>query len=171
MWQEGASLFSYKIADGQRFKLITRFPALTWLWRPMTDPPVCASSPPQNGRLPCDADIERLTLNEGYINGAHHVSGFEARNYPCCCSRGTNSKHATKWDDRIFTLPSFTVQDGAWAGDGRVLHSRGRSSGAASCCLCRDQWRWHHTANRNHGTKIDSKKNWRMIFKKVTITF
>ncbi|XP_036956978.1 catenin delta-1 isoform X2 [Acanthopagrus latus] len=26
----------------------------------------------QNGRLPCDADIERLTLNEGYINGSHH---------------------------------------------------------------------------------------------------
>ncbi|CAJ1052958.1 catenin delta-1 isoform X3 [Xyrichtys novacula] len=26
----------------------------------------------QNGRLPCDADIERLTLNEGYINGTHH---------------------------------------------------------------------------------------------------
>ncbi|XP_075892573.1 catenin delta-1 isoform X2 [Nelusetta ayraudi] len=26
----------------------------------------------QNGRLPCDADIDRLTLNEGYINGAHH---------------------------------------------------------------------------------------------------
>ncbi|XP_068177475.1 catenin delta-1 isoform X2 [Antennarius striatus] len=26
----------------------------------------------QNGRIPCDADIERLTLNEGYINGSHH---------------------------------------------------------------------------------------------------
>nr|XP_020451711.1 catenin delta-1-like isoform X2 [Monopterus albus] len=26
----------------------------------------------QNSRLPCDADIERLTLNEGYINGTHH---------------------------------------------------------------------------------------------------
>ncbi|XP_076001329.1 catenin delta-1 isoform X2 [Genypterus blacodes] len=26
----------------------------------------------QNGRHPCDADIERLTLNEGYINGSHH---------------------------------------------------------------------------------------------------
>ncbi|XP_063739576.1 catenin delta-1 isoform X1 [Eleginops maclovinus] len=26
----------------------------------------------QNGRIPCDADIERLTLNEGYINGTHH---------------------------------------------------------------------------------------------------
>ncbi|KAM8771756.1 catenin delta-1 isoform 2-T3 [Acanthopagrus schlegelii] len=26
----------------------------------------------QNGRPPCDADIERLTLNEGYINGSHH---------------------------------------------------------------------------------------------------
>ncbi|XP_047433697.1 catenin delta-1 isoform X2 [Mugil cephalus] len=26
----------------------------------------------QNGRAPCDADIERLTLNEGYINGTHH---------------------------------------------------------------------------------------------------
>uniref|UniRef100_A0A3Q1BYN3 Catenin (cadherin-associated protein), delta 1 n=1 Tax=Amphiprion ocellaris TaxID=80972 RepID=A0A3Q1BYN3_AMPOC len=26
----------------------------------------------QNGRLPCDADIERLKLNEGYINGTHH---------------------------------------------------------------------------------------------------
>ncbi|XP_056442901.1 catenin delta-1 isoform X1 [Gadus chalcogrammus] len=26
----------------------------------------------QNGRLPCDADIERLTLNESYINGTHH---------------------------------------------------------------------------------------------------
>uniref|UniRef100_A0AAQ6A918 Catenin (cadherin-associated protein), delta 1 n=1 Tax=Amphiprion ocellaris TaxID=80972 RepID=A0AAQ6A918_AMPOC len=25
-----------------------------------------------NGRLPCDADIERLKLNEGYINGTHH---------------------------------------------------------------------------------------------------
>ncbi|XP_051239879.1 catenin delta-1 isoform X1 [Dicentrarchus labrax] len=25
-----------------------------------------------NGRIPCDADIERLTLNEGYINGTHH---------------------------------------------------------------------------------------------------
>uniref|UniRef100_A0A665WCD7 Catenin delta-1-like n=1 Tax=Echeneis naucrates TaxID=173247 RepID=A0A665WCD7_ECHNA len=28
----------------------------------------------QNGRIPCDADIERLTLNESYINGTHHVS-------------------------------------------------------------------------------------------------
>ncbi|KAF3851962.1 hypothetical protein F7725_005317 [Dissostichus mawsoni] len=27
----------------------------------------------QNGRIPCDADIERLTLNEGYINGTHHM--------------------------------------------------------------------------------------------------
>uniref|UniRef100_A0A3Q2C6I2 Catenin (cadherin-associated protein), delta 1 n=1 Tax=Cyprinodon variegatus TaxID=28743 RepID=A0A3Q2C6I2_CYPVA len=27
----------------------------------------------QNGRIPCDADLERLTLNEGYINGTHHV--------------------------------------------------------------------------------------------------
>uniref|UniRef100_A0A3Q1G1D0 Catenin (cadherin-associated protein), delta 1 n=1 Tax=Acanthochromis polyacanthus TaxID=80966 RepID=A0A3Q1G1D0_9TELE len=26
----------------------------------------------QNGRIPCDADIERLKLNEGYINGTHH---------------------------------------------------------------------------------------------------
>ncbi|XP_031720278.1 catenin delta-1 isoform X3 [Anarrhichthys ocellatus] len=26
----------------------------------------------QNGRIPCDADIDRLTLNEGYINGTHH---------------------------------------------------------------------------------------------------
>ncbi|XP_037545523.1 catenin delta-1 isoform X2 [Nematolebias whitei] len=26
----------------------------------------------QNGRIPCDADIERLTLSEGYINGTHH---------------------------------------------------------------------------------------------------
>ncbi|CAL8331348.1 unnamed protein product [Merluccius merluccius] len=26
----------------------------------------------QNGRIPCDADIERLTLNEGYVNGTHH---------------------------------------------------------------------------------------------------
>ncbi|XP_067354325.1 catenin delta-1 isoform X2 [Channa argus] len=26
----------------------------------------------QNGRLPCDADIEKLTLNEGYSNGTHH---------------------------------------------------------------------------------------------------
>ncbi|XP_061625966.1 catenin delta-1 isoform X3 [Phyllopteryx taeniolatus] len=26
----------------------------------------------QNGRLPCDAEIERLTLNEGYVNGTHH---------------------------------------------------------------------------------------------------
>uniref|UniRef100_A0A665WCG8 Catenin delta-1-like n=1 Tax=Echeneis naucrates TaxID=173247 RepID=A0A665WCG8_ECHNA len=26
----------------------------------------------QNGRIPCDADIERLTLNESYINGTHH---------------------------------------------------------------------------------------------------
>ncbi|XP_061833059.1 catenin delta-1 isoform X2 [Nerophis lumbriciformis] len=26
----------------------------------------------QNGRVPCDADIERLTLNEGYVNGTHH---------------------------------------------------------------------------------------------------
>ncbi|XP_008405914.1 catenin delta-1 isoform X2 [Poecilia reticulata] len=26
----------------------------------------------QNGRIPCDADLERLTLNEGYINGTHH---------------------------------------------------------------------------------------------------
>ncbi|XP_069386602.1 catenin delta-1 isoform X2 [Paralichthys olivaceus] len=26
----------------------------------------------QNGRIPCNADIERLTLNEGYINGTHH---------------------------------------------------------------------------------------------------
>ncbi|XP_056135450.1 catenin delta-1 isoform X2 [Lampris incognitus] len=26
----------------------------------------------QNGRVPCDADIERLTLNEGYINGTCH---------------------------------------------------------------------------------------------------
>ncbi|KAF7663159.1 hypothetical protein LDENG_00216900 [Lucifuga dentata] len=25
----------------------------------------------QNGCIPCDADIERLTLNEGYINGSH----------------------------------------------------------------------------------------------------
>lgn len=33
-----------------------------------------SSSPLQNGRIPCDADIERLTLNEGYINGTHHVS-------------------------------------------------------------------------------------------------
>lgn len=31
----------------------------------------------QNGRIPCDADIERLTLNEGYINGTHHVSTFQ----------------------------------------------------------------------------------------------
>lgn len=36
--------------------------------------PVCFSL--QNGRLPCDADLERLTLNEGYINGTHHVSMF-----------------------------------------------------------------------------------------------
>lgn len=57
----------------------------------MTDPLLCVSSPPQNGRLPCDADIDRLTLNEGYINGAHHVSGFRAGNYPCCCSTGANS--------------------------------------------------------------------------------
>uniref|UniRef100_A0A4W6DKC4 Catenin delta 1 n=1 Tax=Lates calcarifer TaxID=8187 RepID=A0A4W6DKC4_LATCA len=28
--------------------------------------------PTHNGRIPCDADIERLTLNEGYINGTHH---------------------------------------------------------------------------------------------------
>ncbi|XP_041640550.1 catenin delta-1 isoform X2 [Cheilinus undulatus] len=28
----------------------------------------------QNGRIPCDADIERLTLNEGYINGTHLFS-------------------------------------------------------------------------------------------------
>ncbi|XP_060903369.1 catenin delta-1 isoform X3 [Labrus mixtus] len=28
----------------------------------------------QNGRIPCDADIERLTLNEGYINGSHLFS-------------------------------------------------------------------------------------------------
>ncbi|XP_068607585.1 catenin delta-1 [Brachionichthys hirsutus] len=27
----------------------------------------------QNGRVPCDADIERLTLSEGYVNGSHHV--------------------------------------------------------------------------------------------------
>ncbi|XP_047222649.1 catenin delta-1 isoform X4 [Girardinichthys multiradiatus] len=26
----------------------------------------------QNGRIACDADLERLTLNEGYINGTHH---------------------------------------------------------------------------------------------------
>uniref|UniRef100_A0A672ZAD5 Catenin (cadherin-associated protein), delta 1 n=1 Tax=Sphaeramia orbicularis TaxID=375764 RepID=A0A672ZAD5_9TELE len=26
----------------------------------------------QNGRIPCDADLERLTLSEGYINGTHH---------------------------------------------------------------------------------------------------
>ncbi|XP_053711432.1 catenin delta-1-like isoform X2 [Synchiropus splendidus] len=26
----------------------------------------------QNGRIPCDADLERLTLKEGYINGGHH---------------------------------------------------------------------------------------------------
>lgn len=32
----------------------------------------------QNGRIPCDVDVERLTLNEGYINGSHHVSS--------CCS-------------------------------------------------------------------------------------
>lgn len=67
----------------------------------MTDPPVCLSSPPQNGRLPCDADIDRLTLNEGYINGAHHVSAFKARYYPCCCSCGSNSKHAAKVNDLI----------------------------------------------------------------------
>ncbi|XP_065816142.1 catenin delta-1 isoform X1 [Labrus bergylta] len=28
----------------------------------------------QNGRIPCDADIERLTLNEGFINGSHLFS-------------------------------------------------------------------------------------------------
>ncbi|KAL1023637.1 hypothetical protein UPYG_G00043830 [Umbra pygmaea] len=27
----------------------------------------------QNGRIPCDADIDRLTLNEGYINGTHYA--------------------------------------------------------------------------------------------------
>uniref|UniRef100_H3D478 Catenin delta 1 n=1 Tax=Tetraodon nigroviridis TaxID=99883 RepID=H3D478_TETNG len=32
----------------------------------------------QNGRVACDADVERLTLKEGYINGSHHVSS--------CCS-------------------------------------------------------------------------------------
>ncbi|XP_031677081.1 catenin delta-1-like, partial [Oncorhynchus kisutch] len=26
----------------------------------------------QNGRVACDADIERLTLNEGYVNGTHY---------------------------------------------------------------------------------------------------
>ncbi|XP_051939210.1 catenin delta-1 isoform X4 [Hippocampus zosterae] len=26
----------------------------------------------QNGRLLCDADVERLTLNESYVNGTHH---------------------------------------------------------------------------------------------------
>ncbi|XP_031670515.1 catenin delta-1 isoform X2 [Oncorhynchus kisutch] len=26
----------------------------------------------QNGRVSCDADIERLTLNEGYVNGTHY---------------------------------------------------------------------------------------------------
>lgn len=36
------------------------------------------SSSLQNGRIPCDADIDRLTLNEGYINGSHHVSVFVA---------------------------------------------------------------------------------------------
>lgn len=64
----------YMSADGQRFNFITRFPALTWLWKSMTNAPVCVSSPPQNGNFPCDADIDRLTLNESYINGAHHVS-------------------------------------------------------------------------------------------------
>lgn len=39
---------------------------------------MCVSSLLQNGRTPCDADIERLTLNEGYINGSHHVSIFGA---------------------------------------------------------------------------------------------
>jgi len=34
---------------------------------------ICILSSLQNGRIPCDADIERLTLNEGYINGTHHV--------------------------------------------------------------------------------------------------
>lgn len=80
----------------------------------MTDPPVCVSSPPQNGRLPCDADIDRLTLNEGYINGAHHVSGFGAGNYPCCCSTGANSKHAAKLDFYLFFCPclQFRMEPG-----------------------------------------------------------
>lgn len=80
----------------------------------MTDPPVYVSSPPQNGRLPCDADIDRLTLNEGYINGAHHVGGFEARNYPCCCTRGANSKQVAKLDDLILLCPclQFRMEPG-----------------------------------------------------------
>ncbi|XP_029707305.1 catenin delta-1 isoform X2 [Takifugu rubripes] len=28
----------------------------------------------QNGRIPCDADVERLTLNESYTNGSHHFA-------------------------------------------------------------------------------------------------
>lgn len=44
----------------------------------MSNPLVCVASSLQNGRLPCDADIERLTLNEDYINGSHHVSIFGA---------------------------------------------------------------------------------------------
>ncbi|XP_029707306.1 catenin delta-1 isoform X3 [Takifugu rubripes] len=28
----------------------------------------------ENGRIPCDADVERLTLNESYTNGSHHFA-------------------------------------------------------------------------------------------------
>lgn len=42
----------------------------------VSDPFMCVSSSLQNGRIPCDADIDRLTLSEGYINGSHHVSVF-----------------------------------------------------------------------------------------------
>ncbi|TWW59736.1 Catenin delta-1 [Takifugu flavidus] len=46
-------------------------------WRRTGRPRVVAggSRPhPQNGRIPCDADVERLTLNESYTNGSHHFA-------------------------------------------------------------------------------------------------
>lgn len=49
---------------------LERFSVLCVCWIPSR----VVSSSLQNGRIPCDADIERLTLNEGYINGSHHVS-------------------------------------------------------------------------------------------------
>lgn len=53
----------------QKYKLFIYF-LNWWSWNHRVWFPVSW----QNGRIPCDADIERLTLSEGYINGTHHVS-------------------------------------------------------------------------------------------------
>lgn len=87
----------------------------------------------QNGRIPCDADIERLTLNEGYINGTHHVSTFQIaliQGY-CVCNLHLN-----------FTLKCiqmYAVQDGAWSGGAGDVHGGGTTPADATYCVCGDQ--------------------------------